>query len=101
MLLLLEEEDLERAGIKSARFLVTCTGDDGRNLLLIMAAKELNPNVTIASRASDVKIIKKMKYAGATHVIMPEVLGGEEIVDSILKTDRLLERQKGGLYRSS
>ncbi|HIH66049.1 MAG TPA: hypothetical protein HA282_02430 [Nanoarchaeota archaeon] len=97
----LEEEDLERAGIKNARFLVTCTGDDGRNLLLIMAGKELNPNVTIASRASDVKIIKKMKYAGATHVIMPEVLGGEEIVDSILKTDRLLERQKGGLYRSS
>ena len=96
----IEEEDLERAGIKNARHLVTCTGDDGRNLLLIMAAKELNPGITISSRASDEKIIKKMKYAGAAHVIMPEVLGGEEIVDSILKADRTLERHKGGLYRS-
>ena len=96
----IEEEELDRAGIRNARHLVTCTGDDGRNLLLIMAAKELNPRITISSRASDEKIIKKMKYAGAAHVIMPEVLGGEEIVDSILKSDRILEKRKSGLYSS-
>lgn len=95
----IEEEDLENAGIKNARYLVTCTGDDGRNILLIMAARELNPSIIVASRASDEKIIKKMKYAGADHVIMPEVLGGLEIVDAILKIDKGWQT-KGRFYRS-
>lgn len=94
----IEEEDLEKAGIKNARYIVTCTGDDGKNLLLIMAAKELNPSVIVASRASDEKIIKKMKYAGANYVIMPELLGGLEIVESILKIDK--RRTRDGFYRS-
>ena len=95
----IEEEDLEKVGIKKARYLVTCTGDDGKNLLIIMAARELNPDIVIASRASDEKIIKKMKYAGANFVIMPEKLGGAEIVDSILKTDQK-HSDRGRYYRS-
>lgn len=95
----IEEEDLVKAGIRNARYLVTCTGDDGKNLLIIMAAKELNPGIVIASRASDEKMIKKMKYAGANYVIMPERLGGLEIVDSILKLDK--RHTSGGRYYRS
>ncbi len=91
----IDESDLEKAGIKTARYLITCTGDDGKNLLLIIAAKELNPAVNISSRASDEKMIRKMKFSGADHVVMPEVLGGTEIVDSILKADRTSEKHKG------
>jgi len=90
----IEEEDLINAGVKSAEYLITCTGDDGRNLLLIMAAKELNPHIVVSSRASDEKIIKKMKYAGATYVVMPEELGGKEIVESILRAERRLSKGK-------
>lgn len=94
-----EEEDLIRAGIRKARYLVTCLGDDGKNLLLIMAARELNPSIIIVSRASDEKMIKKMKYAGANYVVMPEILGGEEIVESILENES--NKGKGeGFYKS-
>lgn len=94
----IEEEDLIKASVKSAEYLITCTGDDGRNLLIIMAAKELNPHIVVSSRASDEKMIKKMKYAGATHVVMPEALGGKEIVESILRAEKRLS--KGRYYGS-
>ena len=47
-------------------------------------------------------MIKKMKYAGADYVVMPEALGGKEIVDTILKYDdkSASNSGKGRYYKS-
>lgn len=74
-----EDEDFEKAGIKNAKSIVACCGDDGKNLLIVMTARELNSGAIVASRASHEGIIKKLKIAGANHVIMPESLGGKEL----------------------
>jgi len=38
------------AGIERAKGLVTCCSDDGTNLLIALAARELNPNIYNFSR---------------------------------------------------
>ena len=94
-----EEDDLKKVGIEKAKYFIACTGNDGTNILLIMAARELNPNITIISRANNEKIIRKMKFAGADYVVMPELLGGVEMVEAILKTDKR-NSSKGKYYKS-
>ncbi len=72
----LEKESLIEAGIERAKALVTCLGHDGENVLEIIVARELNPNVYIIARANFERFKKKLLQVGANKVIMPEVIGG-------------------------
>jgi voltage-gated potassium channel len=83
----LDENTLKKAGIQHAKYLIACMGDDGDNLLLILTAKELNPNLTIATRSNDEKISKKLRHAGAQYTIMPEVLGGMNLAHSVIRDE--------------
>jgi voltage-gated potassium channel len=78
-----EEETLLRAGIKRAKFLIVCTGEDSRNILIILTARELNPDIEIAARANDEAMIKKLRRAGAKHIFLPELLGAKEAVNEL------------------
>lgn len=73
-----EEETLVQAGIKRAKFLIACTGDDAKNVLITLNAKELNPDIIIIARANDEIMVKKLKRAGAKHVFLPELIGAKE-----------------------
>jgi voltage-gated potassium channel len=80
-----EEDTLVKAGIKNAKYLVACTGDDAKNILIILTARELNPSLTIASRANEESMVNKLKTAGAKHIFLPELLGAREIIDELKK----------------
>jgi len=80
-----EEETLKKAGITKAKYLVACTGDDAKNILIILTARELNPKITIASRANEESMVNKLKTAGAKHIFLPELLGASQIVDELKK----------------
>ncbi len=71
-----EDDPLERAGIVRARGLITALSDDSDNLFIVLSAKDLNPNLRIVSRAHQERSRQKMIKAGASHVIMPEQIGG-------------------------
>tara|TARA_Y100000034_G_C6905945_1_gene420369 strand:+ start:71 stop:880 length:810 start_codon:yes stop_codon:yes gene_type:complete len=75
---------LKKAGVAHAHALAAVVGDDGDNLLTILTAKELNPEIGVASRANDENIVSKLKHAGAEIVILPEVVGGVKLADAIL-----------------
>lgn len=79
-----DERTLLKAGIKRARYLVAATGDDGKNILIILTAKELNPNIKIGARATDESIVPKLKHAGANYIVLPEVIGGIQLVEEML-----------------
>jgi voltage-gated potassium channel len=79
-----DEDALKNAGVVNAHALAAVVGDDGDNLLTILTAKELNPDVSIAARANDESIVSKLKHAGAEIVILPEVVGGMKLADAIL-----------------
>jgi voltage-gated potassium channel len=81
------DEILERAGIQTASALITTLPSDANNLFVVLSAKELNPNLTIISRASKSSSVKKLKIAGATNVIMPDSLGGAHMASLVVTPD--------------
>lgn len=70
------DEILDEAGIERASSLITALDDDSDNLFIVLSAKDLNPKARIVSRAQTSRSRTKMMKAGATHVIMPEQIGG-------------------------
>jgi len=71
-----KDEVLIQAGIKRARSIITALPDDTENLYTVMAARALNPNINIISRAVHDRAIDKLKLGGANHVIIPTQIGG-------------------------
>ena len=78
-----EESTLIKAQIAKAKFLIASTGEDAKNVLIILTAKELNPNLVIASRANEESMVKKLVRAGAKHIFLPELLGAKEIINEL------------------
>lgn len=70
------EDALEKAQIHRARALITTLSDDTDNLFTVMSARQLNPALNIISSSKDHRTEKKLRMAGANHVIMPDRLGG-------------------------
>lgn len=80
-----DDELLERAGVRRARGLFAITGDDGKNLLITLAAKQLNPKVRVVARCHEVRNIDKLKRIGADAIVSPDFTGGMRIASSMLR----------------
>jgi len=74
-----DEEILKQCRIPYARALITTLPLDADNLFVVLTAKELNPDLTIISRASMDHADSKLKRAGASNVIMPDKIGGQRM----------------------
>jgi len=79
------DEVLRSAGIERAASIITTLPYDANNVFIALTARELNPDIKIIARASDQSSEKKLKLAGATHVIMPDALGGLHMARLITK----------------
>ena len=82
-----KDEMLLEAGIKNARALITTLPVDADNLFVVLSAKQLNPAITIISRASQDSSVNKLKIAGASNVIMPDKIGGTHMATLVLQPD--------------
>lgn len=82
-----KDEVLLRAGIKKAKAILITLPNDAENMFVVLTAKELNPSITIISRASKDSSVKKLKIAGAHNVIMPDKLGGVHMASLVLFPD--------------
>ncbi len=80
----IDEEVLVAVGVEQAKSLTASLGDDGKNLLLVITARHLNPKLTIAARIMDAELISKFKHAGADLVIIPEAVGGIKLAEALL-----------------
>ena len=81
------DETLQRAGIENAAFLITALPSDADNLFVVLTASQLNKNCIIISRASNESSYKKLKFAGANNVIMPDKLGGDHMASLVTTPD--------------
>jgi voltage-gated potassium channel len=70
---------LQAAGIQRARALVACVTDDADNLVIVLSARSLCPDLHIVSRASEVEWEEKLRLAGADRVVAPQVVGSERL----------------------
>jgi voltage-gated potassium channel len=76
---------LQKAGISRARALVTVVPKDADNLFVTMSARLLNDKLTIVARAESEGSEEKLKKAGASRVISPTAIGGQRVVQAVLR----------------
>ncbi|MDP3556904.1 MAG: potassium channel protein [Bacteroidota bacterium] len=82
-----QDEILLKAGILKAKALITTLPADAANVFIVLTARNLNPKLTIISRASDDGSDAKLKIAGADNVIMPDKVGGAHMASLVMKPD--------------
>jgi len=82
-----DEDILTQCRVETARALITTLPVDADNLFVVLTAKELNPDLTIISRASVDHADIKLKRAGATNVIMPDKIGGQRMAKLVAQPD--------------
>ncbi len=79
------EEVLIEAGVERARGLISVVASDADNLFITMTARGLNPGAFILARADEEKTEKKLIRAGADKVVMPYLIGGQQMAQFITK----------------
>ncbi|KPM31809.1 Potassium channel protein [Croceitalea dokdonensis DOKDO 023] len=82
-----EDEVLFEAGIDRAKYLVTALPDDASNLFAVLSARQMNENLFIISRASKITSVKKLEFAGANKVVMPDKIGGDHMASLVVMPD--------------
>ncbi len=70
-----DEAILLSAGIQRARFLATALPDDAANVFITLTARGLNPDLVILARGELPSTEKKLRLAGANHVVLPATIG--------------------------
>ena len=80
-----DDEILERAGVRRAAGVFAVTGDDGKNLLITLASKHLNPQVRVVARCHEVRNIEKLRRVGADDIVSPDFTGALRIASSMLR----------------
>ncbi|MBF0352781.1 MAG: potassium channel protein [SAR324 cluster bacterium] len=80
-----EDEILEQAQITRAKGLLAILGDDPANTYLVLSARQLNPKIKILAWTHSHQMEKKLYRAGAHKVFSPYILGGNQMVHSILR----------------
>jgi voltage-gated potassium channel len=79
------EEMLRSAGIERARALISAVDSDERAVYIVLAARALNPDLYILSRAGMPDSIRRLELAGAQRVISPYRMAGHQIVQLALR----------------
>ncbi len=76
---------LVEARIGQARGLVAALSADTDNLFVCLTARDLQPALTIVSRAYDEDAGAKLRKAGANHVVSPHISGGIRMASVLLR----------------
>jgi len=80
-----DDDVLIEANIAAARGVFAVTGDDSKNLMIGLTAKQLNPAVRVVSRCHDTRNVEKMRKAGADEIVSPDFTGGMRIVSAMIR----------------
>jgi voltage-gated potassium channel len=80
-----EDELLLDAGVKRAAGVFAVVGDDAKNLVITLSARQFNPAVRIVSRCHDVGFTEKMRRVGADAIVSPDFTGGMRIASSMIR----------------
>jgi voltage-gated potassium channel len=75
-----EEKVLDDAGIRRAKVLVSVMPDDAENVFITLTARQMCADLMIIARAEGPSTPKKLRQAGADHIVMPTVIGANRIV---------------------
>ena len=80
-----EDATLKEAGIERAAGVVAATGKDPDNLVIVLSARALNPDLFIVSRSTLPENESKMLRAGADRVVSPYRMGGQHMANLMIR----------------
>ena len=80
-----KEEVLTALGVERASGLVASLGNDSANLLVTLAARQMNPKAYIVSRANRSENQQRMLRAGADQVALPYQIGGYHMANMVIR----------------
>jgi voltage-gated potassium channel len=72
-------ETLEEAGIDRAAALIACVTADSDNLVIVLSAKALCPDLLVVARAAESESERKLFLAGADRVVAPQRVGAHRL----------------------
>lgn len=78
-----DEAVLKSAGIERARALASVLPNDAANVFITLSARSLNRDVTIIARGEMPATERKLRQAGADHVVLPAHIGAERVAEVI------------------
>ncbi|MDP2809710.1 MAG: NAD-binding protein [Rhodocyclaceae bacterium] len=81
----IDDDILVEANIGEAKGVFAITGDDSRNLMIALTARQLSPNVRIVARCNEMRNVEKMRKAGADAIVSPNFTGGMRIASSMIR----------------
>lgn len=98
-----DEETLERAQLQDADAVLVATNNDAEDALVVLTARQLNPDIRIVAAATNRENVEKFRRAGADVVISPATIGGHLLVESALGgecaeavADRIIQNMNAG-----
>lgn len=96
-----DEVILQRAGIERAKVLATVLPDDAINVFITLTARGLNSNLAILARGESPSTEKKLRQAGADHVVLPAAIGALHLAHLITQPATLdfLEHQNSDSHQ--
>jgi hypothetical protein len=77
------EETLTEAGVRRADTVVAAIDDSNANIQIAIAASQLAPEVTLVVRVGDEMYESLARRAGADEVVIPEVVSGKQVIESL------------------
>lgn len=77
------EETLRAAGIERATTLVAAIDDSNANVQIAVVASQLAPDLRVVVRVGDEMYETLARRAGADEVVIPEVVSGESLAETI------------------
>ncbi len=95
-----EEAVLRKAGIERAKVLVSAMPNDAENVFITLTARQMCSGLTLIARAGQLGTPRKLKQAGADHIVMPAAIAAHRIV-SLLTNPAAVEFAELVTNRSS
>ena len=78
------DEVLQRAGVESAKVLVSVIDNDSDGLYIALAGRSFNKTIQIIIRANEPNAQRRMIRAGADKVVLPYVMSGLKVAESVI-----------------
>ncbi len=80
-----DEDVLARAGVAAASGVICSLQHDRDNLVLAMTCRQINPKLRIVAKSHDIKLLQRLKNAGADAVVSPQFIGGLRLVSEMVR----------------
>ena len=79
------DEMLETCGVKRARGMFAALNMDKDNILVVLTARQQNPDLRIVARAQELRNVEKLKRVGANVTISPNHIGGLRMASEMVR----------------